>query len=380
MTMRRRLNRFPRLAILIGLVTTSAFRLAAFDKTPAVSGTALVRLIDQANIPSEAAGVLRRVLVREGATVATGEVLGELDIEEAELTLERARLELKAAEQLAASSAATRQAETAVEESQSDLERARVEQSISRKRAQSELTLQLARAVLPVAEGEFERAVNARRTQREAVSQSEFEQLKLAVDKARIEVRQAELEREINQLVSTARDHEVTGLRASVNRRQAALDLAREEHSQAQIVTKLRSNAVASAEREVRRRQLRSPLSGILVRREIQPGEWVAPGIPVFRVVNLDRLRVETFFPLAQSTSLEVGTEVEFLHPEGAADRRGPRGTIEFISPEVDPVTSQVLVWAVFDNTRDGIRLRPGQRGALRVVVPSRGTDGARTP
>lgn len=338
------------------------------DDQPIVSGTALVRLIDQADIPSEAAGVLRRMLVREGVAVAQGDLLAELDLEEAEMSLERTRLELTAAEKLAESTASQRQSQTALEESKSDLERARVEQAIARRRAQSDLALQLTRAVLPVAEGEFERAVTARRNQRDSVSQTEFEQLKLAVDKARIEVRQAELDREIHQLLSTSRDHEVSGLQSAVNRRQALVDIALEEHDHAQIVRKLKVNAVANAEREVRRRQLRSPIDGILVRRHVHPGEWVAPGVPVFRVINLDRLRVETFYPTRQAAALAVGMRVEFRAQDGGSDEPAPPGEIQFISPEVDPVTGQVLVWAVFDNAAPGSRLRPGQRGTLRVI------------
>ncbi|HBH51615.1 MAG TPA: hypothetical protein DDY91_06970 [Planctomycetaceae bacterium] len=361
------------------LVVTCAEQ-AKSDDQPVVSGTALVRLIDQADIPAEAAGVLRRVLVGEGAAVSAGDLLAELDLEETEMSLERTRLELTAAEKLAESTAAQRQAQTALEESKSDLERARVEQAIARRRAQSDLALQLTRAVLPVAEGEFERAVTARRNQRDAVSQTEFEQLKLAVDKARIEVRQAELDREINQLLSTSRDHEVSGLQSAVNRRQAALDIALEEHDHAQIVQKLKSNAVANAEREVRRRQLRSPIDGILVRRHAHPGEWVAPGVPVFRVINLDRLRVETFYPIRQAAGLAVGMRVEFQGQDGGAEDSAPRGEIQFISPEVDPVTSQVLVWAVFNNTEAAVRLRPGQRGTLRVIGLHGGKAGGRIP
>jgi len=40
-------------------------------------------------------------------------------------------------------------------------------------------------------------------------------------------------------------------------------------------------------------------------------------------------------------------------------------GKIAFISPEVDPITGQVRVWAEVDN-RDG-RLRPGQAAMMKV-------------
>ena len=40
-------------------------------------------------------------------------------------------------------------------------------------------------------------------------------------------------------------------------------------------------------------------------------------------------------------------------------------GKIVFVSPEVDPITGQVRIWAEIDN-RDG-RLRPGQAAKMRI-------------
>jgi multidrug efflux pump subunit AcrA (membrane-fusion protein) len=40
-------------------------------------------------------------------------------------------------------------------------------------------------------------------------------------------------------------------------------------------------------------------------------------------------------------------------------------GKIVFVSPEVDPITGQVRIWAEIDN-RDG-RLRPGQPAQMVV-------------
>ncbi|MCG8451277.1 MAG: efflux RND transporter periplasmic adaptor subunit [Pirellulales bacterium] len=41
-------------------------------------------------------------------------------------------------------------------------------------------------------------------------------------------------------------------------------------------------------------------------------------------------------------------------------------GTLRFVSPEMDPVTKQVRIWAELPN-KDG-KLRPGQQGALEIL------------
>jgi macrolide-specific efflux system membrane fusion protein len=75
-------------------------------------------------------------------------------------------------------------------------------------------------------------------------------------------------------------------------------------------------------------------------------------------------LKAEGFVPaagaLADLSGRPVSLEVDGLPAEGA-----PGGAIVFVSPEVDPITGQVRVWAEIDN-REG-KLRPGQ--PARMVV-----------
>jgi macrolide-specific efflux system membrane fusion protein len=42
-------------------------------------------------------------------------------------------------------------------------------------------------------------------------------------------------------------------------------------------------------------------------------------------------------------------------------------GALRFVSPEIDPVTHQVRVWAEIDNRQ--LRLRPGQQGQLLIPI-----------
>jgi macrolide-specific efflux system membrane fusion protein len=71
-------------------------------------------------------------------------------------------------------------------------------------------------------------------------------------------------------------------------------------------------------------------------------------------------------------TASMLGAEVKFtLVPEGdAADAPSfiGVGRLGFISPEVDPVTRQVRIWAELDNRE--LQLRPGQQGRLTLPIP----------
>jgi len=43
-------------------------------------------------------------------------------------------------------------------------------------------------------------------------------------------------------------------------------------------------------------------------------------------------------------------------------------GTVVFLSPEIDPVNSQISIWVEIDN--EDLRLRPGMRAKMTIVVP----------
>ncbi|MCY2966253.1 MAG: HlyD family efflux transporter periplasmic adaptor subunit [Planctomycetota bacterium] len=350
------------------------------DDTRLVSGTALTRLIEQADVPAETAGVLRRFVVREGARVSAGDVLVELDNMDATLALERARLELETAEKLAGSDARLKQVRTALSESEADVARANVELEGAKTKAESEIALRGAKLAAPVAEAEWQRAVNARRDIRDSVSQSELDQLKLALERARLEVQQAEQDRAIAALVVRAKVQEIVSFSATVERRRAELTQAEEERDLAQIARRLKANGVSAAERELDRRRLRTPISGVVVSTHRRQGEWVDVGERVVRVVRLDRLRVETFFKADDARQIEEGMAAHFELPEKGRPGKEFRGVVTFVSPEIDPVNGQVLVWAEIDNPGPRHGLKPGIRGILAVNTAERVVNSTEQP
>ena len=112
--------------------------------------------------------------------------------------------------------------------------------------------------------------------------------------------------------------------------------------------------------------QVRSPVSGMVVAVEKRVGEWVEPGTVVLRLVEIDRLRIEGFVQAEQADPkwLDCEAQVE-LQLSGKPIRTTAK--LVFISPEVNPINSQVRVHLDVDN-RDG-KLRPGLRP--KVWIPN---------
>ncbi len=87
---------------------------------------------------------------------------------------------------------------------------------------------------------------------------------------------------------------------------------------------------------------VRSPIDGIVSERSIGLGDIVAPGAPLFTVIEPSSLRLEGAVPAASATSLQIGATVRF-EVQGFEGKPFD-GKIERISPAVDPMTRQIPI------------------------------------
>jgi macrolide-specific efflux system membrane fusion protein len=132
---------------------------------------------------------------------------------------------------------------------------------------------------------------------------------------------------------------------------------------------RVKENAVDVAKLDLGLHAVQAPFAGVVALVRGRPGEWVQPGTVVLRLVAIDRLRAEGFAPAEWVGRSMLGAPVQFRLPtEGSTKPTSLRGVLRFVSPEVDPVSGQVRVWAELENV--DLRLRPGQQGTLVVAQP----------
>ncbi len=146
----------------------------------------------------------------------------------------------------------------------------------------------------------------------------------------------------------------------------------------------LADNALTQALVHVSQCVVRSPIDGRVDDRLVEPGEFPAEGAPVFRVVDVSRLKLALEVPERDVSRLIPGMPVTFRLTAGG-DAAGT-GTIRFVAAAALPQSHAYRVEAEVDNS-DG-RLRPGmiaavtlERGLLEdallvplaAVVPERG-------
>lgn len=211
------------------------------------------------------------------------------------------------------------------------LDKASVERDQAAAKAANELRVKYADKALEVARAELKRSSESIKEFAKSISQSQIDVERLTVEKLELE------------------------------RQQAELDMTLEEFE-----LRLKDNALETAKLDVELHAVRAPFAGVVALVRGRAGEWVEPGATVLRLVAIDALRAEGFVAADAIEGVKTGAVVQFApNASPGADAKPLAGVLRFVSPEIDPVTKQVRIWAEIDN-RDH-RVRPGQQGTLRI-------------
>lgn len=216
------------------------------------------------------------------------------------------------------------------------LAKAVAETRIAATTAANDVKIRYADKAAKVAAAEYKRAQESVERVEKSVSKTELEKLQLEADRGTLAVEEA--------------THDLT--------------IAKQTRD-------LKAAEQAVAQQVVDRRQITSPLDGVVVQLHFRRGEWVKPGDPVLRVVRIDRMRAEAFVPAGQAAGDWAGRSVKFFPAAGGAEREPFVGKLTFVSPEIDPVNGQIRVWAEIENRNQS--LRPGERGRLELAPPAAG-------
>ncbi len=126
-----------------------------------------------------------------------------------------------------------------------------------------------------------------------------------------------------------------------LERTRAALTAASAQLAEAQA-------RLIAARQQLDRTVVRAPFDGVISERQVSMGDYVAPGGPMFAVIDLGSLRLEAAVPAQNLQELKEKTAVDFT-VAGFANRRF-RGEITRINPAVDPSTGQVRVYVDIPN------------------------------
>jgi len=275
----------------------------------------------QAQVASQVAGRVDAILVREGDRVKKGQVLARLDSSEREALLRQAQAGLA-------------QAQAALREADANLRA--VQPGVTGAGAD----IARAQATLDEAEASFNRTQELARG--EAASSQDLDTARARLMEARAALQSL-----------TAGKSTAMG-RVGVQLAAAASARARVDVAQA---------AVRLAEVQLAQDQVLCPFDGLVVNRNLEEGEWAAPGTPVVTVENTERRWVRLDVGEGELAGLKPGAEAKVT--VAALPGRTLRGRVAEVGAEGD-----------FALNRDVKRGRPDLRTfRVRVVLEDGGDE-----
>lgn len=321
-----------------------------------------ISLVREADIPARDAGRLAEVSFTEGQSVIRNQIVAVLENQEQQLKLNASELNLDVARLRAADELPIQAATAQLKETVSSRRVKEVALKIAETEAATDVPVQVATAETEMRQLELQRAQSSKDTFDGSISASQIDRLKTAVRKGELEVIQAQTNHRINQMKPDAERATIEQKAEEIARYQTLVEQEQKNLAVARINQRIHSNDVEMAELELEHRNIRAPFDGVIVKVERHAGEWVEPGAPIGRVIDLKTLRAEGFLQARQASVDLIGRPVT-IELKSIDKPVRLQGSITFVSPQVDPVNQQVRFWAEFQNA--GMRALPGMNASL---------------
>jgi len=328
--------------------------------------------VTEAQVSFKLAGRVEKRLVDEGQLVQRGQPVAELDMADLTCDLALRKAELRAAEaMLAALVAGSRKQEVAAAEAA----RAKAQAALlalergSRRQEIAVAEASLASARTDEARLATELARASRLRQQNMISAEQFDQAAAAHNVA--VARKNEIQARLDLVREGPREEDIEQGRALVAQSTAQYDLVKEGPRKEDIdaararVEQARA-AVALAETRLGYASIGSPLTGVVLSKNIEPGEYVAPGTPVVTVADLKNIWLRAYIPQADLLRVKQGQAARIITGN---DGKTYQGRVSFIASEAEftPKTVQTpqertkLVYRIkIDIDNPQMELKPG--------------------
>lgn len=128
-------------------------------------------------------------------------------------------------------------------------------------------------------------------------------------------------------------------------------------------------------EEQIRKSYITAPLTGTVLQKYAEQGEYATPGRPLFKMANLDDIYLRSYFTASQLAHIRIGQEVTVIADFGGDEQYEYAGKIIWIAQESEftPKSIQTqdsranLVYAVKVAVKNDGRLKLGQYGEVRL-------------
>jgi RND family efflux transporter MFP subunit len=303
--------------------------------TETVTVTGTIRADRETGVSAQASGRVLDVRVREGDTVAAGEVLITLDPAESQSQVRQAQAGVEGSQ--ARLGAAQRRLEILVKGPRQE------ERAIARNQLdQAESSRRTADADLKRLKGLYEQG---------AVSKQQLDAAQMAYDTSRAQRDSA---------------HKLLDL-TEQGARPEEIDAARKDVEAAAAGLRQSSGMLAEARERLSYTTIRSPISGVVFERKVEPGEVVSQGgSPLLRIANPASVYYEATVPERVAQRVRAGQRVDVM-VQGDGERP-VEGSVERMVTIANPNSRDFLVRIGITGGGMGLT-KPGMFARGSVVV-----------
>jgi RND family efflux transporter MFP subunit len=218
------------------------------------------------------------------------------------------------------------------QEAELTVARAEAEYAIAEVDADSDINIRFAAASEEVAKARLRRGELSHERYKNSISEAQLDEFRLAAKEAELKIEQAR------------HDHRISRLNREI--KLSELELARVQ---------------------LEKKRLKAPFSGMIVQVNARPGEWVDRGVPLVRIVRLDRLKVQGFIGAEHLPAEVRGRKVTIEIPRENGSTISLESTVAFASPEINPINKQRPVWAEIEN--ESLLLSPGMKANMTILL-----------
>lgn len=130
----------------------------------------------------------------------------------------------------------------------------------------------------------------------------------------------------------------------------------------------------AQVDDQIRNSVITSPVSGTILAKYAEQGEYAVPGKALFKVANVADMKLRAYITADQLTSLKIGQRVKVYADQGESGRKEYQGTVTWISDKAEftPKTIQTrderanLVYAVKISVKNDGLIKRGMYGDVK--------------
>lgn len=336
----------------------------------------------QTKVASKVGGRISRVLVKEGDYIRKGQLLAQIDtsdimnqVNQAKAVLESANTRYQQAK--TAYELQKQQFQYSLQQAEATLNAAK-ENLLMLKTGARPQEIKQAEALLAQAEANLRNAEsNYQRVQmlfsQGAVSRQTFDLAQMQYDVAKAQVEAAKQQVELVKI--GPREEQIKIAEQNVRQAEAMYELAKASEQQVRIRQQDMETAKAAVEQakaaynlalnSLRETNVTSPINGFVLTKLVDVGEVIAPGMPLFVLVDTGSVYVDCIASELDVSRLKVGQTVDLIFD--AMPGQVFKQRISMISPAGDPQSRSFLVRVTLPQTP--FMLKPGMFARARIVV-----------